>query len=607
MPKQLILLPEKYERAVNQLEEVLVKQLTARSLSKSELVGAYKQRSFTRGWQIPVAFPNGEQKINLLLTGEFPFAPPVFALADAPTPLTYPHVEEDGILCLLPDSASVSPHQPVEVAKALLIEAVNLVDDCLSKRNQEDFRREFHSYWNRFLSAEKTKFVSLLNPKPPSRIVRVWKGNGITIFGEEEEALAVWLQNSFGKKNYNLEPSAFLWLSETMVPCQYPKMNSDVAKIARRQTKNGTLILSELIYKTPNQISILLGSETDTGVCLAGIVIRKPQSSSNYSTNVKNPLERGFRRGNTPPAVLTGRYLQSSSMAVRRYQVERADAAWIHGRGQDARQPDLSQATITVVGCGSVGSPVAKLLAQSGVGKIRLIDPQALNRANTGRHALGARYSGCFKAESLARELSENYPHITIEYRAVSWETVARTEPEIFTSSNLIVSAVGDWTFEGALNEWQRKIKNFPPILYGWTENFACAGHAVAIFRNGDSCLQCGMSEEGVPVFRATQWKDQTILKQEPACGVMFQPYGPVELNHTVTLVAELALDIILKTGTPGTHRAWACRRSLLESAGGEWTAQWLHESNDNVEGGCMMSRIWTKRNSCESCGEKDY
>ena len=198
------------------------------------------------------AATNSGLEIALLLTRDFPFDKAVIALADAPPPLTYPHVEDNGALCLLPDSATFSPHHPVEVTISLLRDAAGLVEDCLSKRNQEDFRREFHSYWNRFLSDEKTKIVSLLDPQPPSRVVQVWKGNGIYVFGDDAVTLKFWLQNSFGKKNYNLEPAVFLWLSQTLVPLEYPKTNFDLAMLAQRQTEKGVAILRLLISKVPN-------------------------------------------------------------------------------------------------------------------------------------------------------------------------------------------------------------------------------------------------------------------------------------------------------------------------------------------------------------------
>jgi hypothetical protein len=151
-----------------------------------------------------------------------------------------------------------------------------------------------------------------------------------------------------------------------------------------------------------------------------------------------------------------------------------------------------------------------------------------------------------------------------------SWEKVARKEPELFISADLIVSAIGDWASEAAFNEWQ-KTGGLPPVVYGWTEPYAAAGHAMAIFE-GEACLQCQLDELGEPKLRVTQWKDKITLKQEPACGVMYQPYGPIEANNCINLIAETVVDVLTNKISTSTERIWASRRTLLESSGGEWT-----------------------------------
>lgn len=242
-------------------------------------------------------------------------------------------------------------------------------------------------------------------------------------------------------------------------------------------------------------------------------------------------------------------------------------------------------------------------MAMSGVGNVRLVDPQILTRPNTGRHILGAKHVGSFKAESLALEIKENYPHLSVEFKNKSWQQVAAEESEFIRSSDLIISAIGDWKSENLLNEWQQSGEHFSPVLYGWTEPFA-AGHGVAIFPK-QSCFQCGVDEFGAPNFQVAKWQAGETLLQEPACGVMFQPYGPVELNNTITLIAELAIDVLLKKVEFPSHRVWACRRSLLVAAGGEWTKEWLAATNNNSEGGIVISRDWTLRDSCQFCGRK--
>jgi molybdopterin/thiamine biosynthesis adenylyltransferase len=600
MPESESLITQKYERAVSELEENLLNELAARKLSAAEINSAYKGKIFTDGWQLEYQSSKGETKLNLLISGDFPFVPPVIGLSDPPTPLTYPHVENDGILCLLPNSASISPFQPVEVVQSLLGEAFNLLEDCFTGRNIEDFRHEFLSYWNRALTDESLKFVSLLTLRPQSRIIKIWKGTKRYVFGENEASIQTWLENSFKKKNHTFESAAFLWLPQPLLPAEYPKTNNDLWELIKNQVEDGSAILEKLSSKSPNQISILLGSNSELGPCLAGVTIQKPKIQGSKFFRTKSSLDKGFTPGHAPASIIAARYLQSSN-PVGRYGVERADAAWVHGRGEDNRQQDLFSKKVVILGCGSVGSFVAKLLATTGVGQLIFVDPENLSRANTGRHFLGAKYVGYPKAQYLAEEVKENYPHLVIDFRKESWESVVRKEPEIFASSDLIISAIGDWSAEGLLNEWQQTLDKAPPILYGWTEPFALAGHAVAVFK-GKACLQCHMNQFGVSDLQVTNWHKLKTLKQEPACGVMYQPYGPVELNNTITLVSEFALDCLLGRIISSSERIWACRNSLLESSGGSWTEEWKKLAKGNLEGGFSITREWTKYNNCPVC-----
>lgn len=55
---------------------------------------------------------------------------------------------------------------------------------------------------------------------------------------------------------------------------------------------------------------------------------------------------------------------------------------------------------------------------------------------------------------------------------------------------------MGDWEAEGGLNEWHVASGRQIPDVYGWTEPFACAGHAVAICRE-EGVLQLRHEQRG--------------------------------------------------------------------------------------------------------------
>ena len=301
-----------------------------------------------------------------------------------------------------------------------------------------------------------------------------------------------------------------------------------------------------------------------------------------------------------PHQLVVNRYYNGG--IVVRSVVERADAAWVHGRGKNTRLASLRGKTIAVLGCGSLGAALALNLAGAGVGNLLLIDPQLLRWANVERHPLGAAGVGRAKAVSLAEKIRSDYPHI-LGVRPITsrWEE-AGAELKTLASCDLVVSAIGDWAAEAALNEWHRANRQ-GPVVYGWTEAHACAGHAVAILQPA-GCLQCGFTNSGIPLFQVTEWPGSTV-HQEPACGTSFQPYGVVELGHIISVVAEMALDCVLGAVKESKCRTWVGRQSLLENAGGKWTDSWLEIAAGRLKGGFIEEREWPLSHSCIECGAK--
>lgn len=104
-----------FEKAVLQLEARLREALPApfRRLSSHEIGATYRQRRFERGWRIDMLCSDGEtRQIDLLVSPAFPLGYPRTALVDGPGQLVWPHVEHDGILCLLPIMAEVDAEDP---------------------------------------------------------------------------------------------------------------------------------------------------------------------------------------------------------------------------------------------------------------------------------------------------------------------------------------------------------------------------------------------------------------------------------------------------------------------------------------------------------------
>lgn len=555
---------------------------------------------YCAGWRLPFQFSDAIRRIDVLLDVAFPNVAPRIALVDRPTFLTWPHVERDGLLCLGPARAGAARDRPVDAVRETLRDAEQLLECCVAGSNEEDFRSEFGSYWAHKASPGAGAFMSIVAPNGPTRLVSVWRGRHITVLADSDADLRAWLSNRFGTRGpFAPEPALLLWSDRVLLPREYPHRARDVLELASLTSDTGCALLEDIAVAAPEEIVVLLGASSNNGPCFGGILVKAPRGRDKSSRAPhRSYLARGFRQHTLSRDVLLRRTF--GPQLVERAEVSRADASWVHGRDADPKAAQLRAHSVALVGCGSVGAGVAVLLAQAGLGGLVFCDPERLTFGNTGRHPLGAADVGKRKAAALAEHIRTRFPHVrSTVSRPSRWEDLPHDDE--LAACSLIVSAVGDWATESSLNAWHLARGRVPPIIYGWTEPHACAGHAVLVGRTA-GCFSCGFTERGDPRLMVTRWSGDT-QRREPACGAVFQPYGPVELSHTVSLVAELALDVVLREVADGTHRIWAARRALLDELGAEWTDEWRALAPHAHAGGRVVERRWGQDASCAECG----
>ena len=597
MPDVVPVLERHHQLSIQQLAQWLEHTIGADRFQDHALRAIYQHRKFVAGWRAPTDFSGVTRDLDLLVDQEFPFSQPRVGLGGPAEFLVWPHIEEDGLLCL---PARPSAHEAIDQAQTALRDAYELVSLNLVEPPLQHFQDEFLSYWARDLGTKGRPMTSILTPGGPSRKVAVWHGNVWNIVAENETSLKKWSENRFGPKQnaFKTESAALIWLPAPLLPAQFPKTASDIWALSR-EIQSGRDVLRELAAKTPQRVVVVLGAQSNNGPCFAGVTA--PAPSAKFLGKKRDTIQKGFRPGHVPAEIASSRFWSTGSQVVRS-EVSRADATWIHGRDRDSNQRKLNEAKVILIGAGSVGAPVANQLAMAGAGCLVIVDPEKLTAANTGRHPLGSKYIDRHKAEALAGELRENYPHHHFEFRRESWQQVNSQEPQLFEEATLIISATGDWNTEDALNTWHVDRGKAPPIIYGWTEEHACAGHGVLIRPEKYVCLACGLAPDGTPKFRATRWPG-SMLNQEPGCGAQYQPYGPIELSHTVSLISELAIDALVSDEVDFPHRVWVCRLQFLQSSGGQWSQEWLAHFNKRTEGGFEIQREWPRDPACRVCG----
>lgn len=196
----------------------------------------------------------------------------------------------------------------------------------------------------------------------------------------------------------------------------------------------------------------------------------------------------------------------------------------------------LANASVGVVGLGSLGSQITELLAMSGVGKFILVDPDILEEHNVVRHAADLRYVGLPKVDAVADLVGGRGKTVGVEPHAVD----VMTNPEILSTADLvIVAGLGSEITQSRL---ARKIRSMgKPALYGGLYQRAIAGEAFVVDPKEGPCYACFASHlrevdttEGPPVNYGLPLDE---VKAEPGLGIDVARVASVVAKWTLSLL----------------------------------------------------------------------
>lgn len=574
--------PPSFEDAVLMVEDRIRRRLGDFERLDRQALRKYIARRPAAGWRLKVPTSEGERRLDVIVPRQFPFALPRVAFVGPSMFLKWPHFERDGILCLDGDGFDIE--RPGAVMADRIASACRLIGECERGERGNDFVDEFLSYWGQASNDEGVPVYSLLEPTGPSRLVRIWRGRRFVLVGDSDEAISAWLKNRYGSTNVKTQAGALLWLDRLPLPAAFPRSGAAVRRLAV-EAGLADDFLTQLVVQDTRGATLLLGSATLAGPALASTWVAHPTERG------RSTLSDGFRNNLVPAQIALGRYFGGTP--ITRANVDRADAAWVHGRGANPKLDSFRHAKVAIIGCGSVGAAVAVLLAQSGIGHFVFVDPERLTWANIGRHPLGAPYVGFHKAVGLAQKIRTDFPHvISIDAIARDIEDVIINKPDALADCDIVVSAIGSWATEALLDVWHHGSKFAGPVIYAWTEAHACAGHAVTIAKNGRPFRE-GFDFCGKPHLPITGWSSPTT-RQEPACGAVYQPYGAVELSFTNAMIADVVLRAIDRKVTASSHHLWIGRSEFLKAAGGDWSLQWRSTTGFRDEGGFVTELPWS-------------
>ncbi|MGJ8652600.1 MAG: ThiF family adenylyltransferase [Opitutaceae bacterium] len=582
------------DKAVEEVSNVLNCNPNFERLSDEEVLA--KEKRYRAGW-ITVAEPKDiGSRLELYLPAFFPDHPPEIYISKNPGNWfgKTPHVEQNGKICVLAESAAINADAPVNLVKECLERAV----DILTEASEDEFRDEALIYWSQAEGKKHDAYCCTPASNLKDACV-VGVANKTLVIAENEQFADIWFKNWRGDraKFDFVAPCIVIELDEVLIPSDYPGSYADVRNLVEKHSPQNLNQFDDYACRGSGLFGAVLLQKTDEGAILAGIV------AYGKELDHKKDYIKGFRPGQAPTELLrarAGKYFEMQD--VRKVRITRTDAQWIHSRGGTGL--NLSGKTVTLVGCGSLGGYVGHLLARAGVGNICLLDNDTLGWENVGRHLLGATEVGRSKSLSLAEKLRRELPHLNISNFRGDWREWIQ-EPrgqKNFQSSDLIISTVADWRCERPLNMVIRESGTLNSI-FAWLEPYGLAAQVLSCGPKG-GCFECGMDGLGIFKDRVLDFENGTLRKEPGGCAY-YQQYGPTKILPLASLIVDTAIRRLTEEDEDSKLLTILEDLSSPPQYGGKVREDYVEYMNSDHSR--TIGKNWARHTGCNCCQEETH
>ena len=188
-------------------------------------------------------------------------------------------------------------------------------------------------------------------------------------------------------------------------------------------------------------------------------------------------------------------YYQDMTLnSYRNFKVQTLQRGWreylLNRTGIESQSSNKK--TVVIAGCGSVGSRVAEILAESDVDKLILVDYDDMKTDNVMRHYLGIQDVNQSKVSALKNRLQQNIPELeVVAYKTNILNWLNSQNEKHLSEIHSIVLATGHSPTE---LEVCRRLYTYEAnvhVVSGWLEAYGLGGHILGFRGNEDGCLKC--------------------------------------------------------------------------------------------------------------------
>jgi hypothetical protein len=500
-------------------------------------------------WEVSVpASAEKEETLLLAIPRTFPDAlPVVFMPGDVQAQgRTIPHLNGTRQLCTFDrGEIRVNADEPEGVVMAVIERAMTILAAGTSGANTGDYTDEFEAYWEQ---GAALKAVSLVEPgEEPKMVVGIklnpaWAGRTY-LFCDDEPSGKDWLAAVGYKSRRVVEPILYLPIKAFGLP-PHPATNGALYERLKECDPEALGRLSEFLRGRGRPVGVLFSVPTGGGRRALGAwwhpgyshqASRKPkQKGPQGAVNLVSELG----------PVETELADKNRDGKLTRATVVRVDRNRLVTRTAGVAPPAFEH-PVNVIGCGSIGSFAAALLAETGlVERMRIVDPERLDVENVARHYCGMSDVNEYKAVAAAAKIRRHFPHVGIDTRQADVLDVIRTYPSWLAPASLNLIALGDWAVERRLDRLRvRRDGGSSPHCYVWVEPHLYGGHALFL-RGGRGCFECAFGDAYRFSYRVVN-DDRGFSLREAGCRTGYMPYSGLHATEFVSAVVRFLLGAI--------------------------------------------------------------
>lgn len=388
---------------------------------------------------------------------------------------TLAHIEEDTGVCYVSGAGlPIDIYEPGEAVLRILKAVEHTLESSYGGKALDEVEDEYQSYWQADLPVRCLIERASIADNFDCYCFFAYRNGDAQFLGLSKEKILNTYEVKKAQKAVIWNSSAPLGPSEGVMA---PKTLSQLSEWLKAKQGLFDHSWEEALSLLCEEAYLFLHASN----CFVGLRLQIPG-------HIANSVQRGSIRRSQLPRILMG---HSDNIGLSRFSVTPASLVDVTGRNR-ATHKGLENTSIALVGCGTIGSHLARYLGQNGAGaasKFTLYDPEILSAGNIGRHLLDFDDVGRSKASSTAKKVQEFHPQLQI--RSYDGDVFERMQE--LSKHDLVIDATGIWNIQNALNDWFMNAGEIKTraMLHSWVFMNGVGVQSFLNLKDDFACFRC--------------------------------------------------------------------------------------------------------------------